>query len=257
MSRRILCLTVLAACGAAVLRAQAPAPETPETWGPSAGYSTIMNYQLQPTHATGSPNTYTLFHQGGAGTSCHGEAEAECLGYAQIIAPEGASLDLLSIWGFDNSVDSDLHYFVIQNCEAPGGPGSSDVIAEGSLSQSVGDFYAAASLNGFTVNNADCGYTVRLRLTDPGDPPVGFAIRVRKMAVRWTRQVSPAPPFATFGDVPTSHPFHQFVEALARSGITAGCGNDNYCPDQPLTRGQMAVFLAKALGLQWPLPPSE
>jgi hypothetical protein len=68
----------------------------------------------------------------------------------------------------------------------------------------------------------------------------------------WSRTVSPAPPEATFADVPTSHPFFQFVEALADSGITAGCGSGNYCPDAALTRGQMAVFLAKALGLYWP-----
>jgi hypothetical protein len=65
-------------------------------------------------------------------------------------------------------------------------------------------------------------------------------------------QVSPAPVAAAFADVPTSHPFFQFVEALYASGITGGCGSGNYCPDAPLTRGQMAVFLAKALGLQWP-----
>jgi hypothetical protein len=34
------------------------------------------------------------------------------------------------------------------------------------------------------------------------------------------------------------------------SGITAGCGGGNYCPDAP-TRRQMAIFLAKALGLHW------
>jgi hypothetical protein len=71
--------------------------------------------------------------------------------------------------------------------------------------------------------------------------------------VKWSRSVSPAPVVATFGDVPTSHPFFQFIEALSESGITAGCGGGNYCPDNPLTRGQMAVFLAKALGLHWPL----
>lgn len=69
----------------------------------------------------------------------------------------------------------------------------------------------------------------------------------------WHRVVSDPPATATFGDVPTSHPFYQFVEALASSGITAGCGNGaNFCPDAPLTRGQMAVFLSKALGLHWP-----
>jgi S-layer homology domain len=75
--------------------------------------------------------------------------------------------------------------------------------------------------------------------------------------VWWKRSVSPAPGTATFNDVPTSHPFFQFIEALAASGITGGCGSGNYCPDNPVTRGQMAVFLAKALGLHWPgVPPA-
>ena len=66
-------------------------------------------------------------------------------------------------------------------------------------------------------------------------------------------QVTPAPGSATFNDVPTSDPAFQFIEALVDSGITAGCGNGNFCPDAPLTRRQMAVFLAKALGLHWPV----
>jgi hypothetical protein len=44
----------------------------------------------------------------------------------------------------------------------------------------------------------------------------------------------------------------QFVEALVASGITAGCGNGNFCPDAPSTRRQMAVFLTEALGLHRP-----
>jgi hypothetical protein len=72
------------------------------------------------------------------------------------------------------------------------------------------------------------------------------------LRVVWQRQVSPAPGSATFNDVPTSDAAFQFVEALVASGITAGCGGGNYCPDASLTRRQMAVFLAKALGLHWP-----
>jgi hypothetical protein len=66
-------------------------------------------------------------------------------------------------------------------------------------------------------------------------------------------QVSPAPAVATFGDVPTNHPFFPFIEALKASGITGGCQANPplYCPDQPLTRGQMAVFLSTALGLHF------
>ncbi len=75
---------------------------------------------------------------------------------------------------------------------------------------------------------------------------------VSNARILWTRQVSPAPASATFNDVPTTHQFFRYIEALADSGITSGCNANNYCPDDPVTRGQMAVFLAKALGLHWP-----
>jgi len=70
--------------------------------------------------------------------------------------------------------------------------------------------------------------------------------------VWWHRTISPPPGTATFADVPTTHPFFQFIEAIYAAGITAGCGGGNFCPDQPITRKQEAVFLAKALGLHWP-----
>jgi hypothetical protein len=69
--------------------------------------------------------------------------------------------------------------------------------------------------------------------------------------VWWRRAVPDPPAIPTFADVPASHPFFQFIEALGDSGITGGCGGNHFCPDAPLTRGQMAVFLAKALGLHW------
>lgn len=86
-----------------------------------------------------------------------------------------------------------------------------------------------------------------LTVETPGDTAVRLA------RVRWHRRVSPAGS-ATFNDVPSDHLFFQFIEALSASGITAGCSAAPplYCPDAPLTRGQMAVFLAKALGLHWP-----
>jgi hypothetical protein len=74
----------------------------------------------------------------------------------------------------------------------------------------------------------------------------------RKAVLYYRLQPSPAPATATFLDVPTNSPYFQFVEALAAAGITAGCGGGNYCPDAPATRGQMAVFLARALGIYWP-----
>jgi len=71
--------------------------------------------------------------------------------------------------------------------------------------------------------------------------------------VHWHRTVSPAPPTPSFSDVPSSDFGYQYIEALKASGITGGCGNGTtFCPDANLTRRQMAIFLAKALGLHWP-----
>jgi hypothetical protein len=54
---------------------------------------------------------------------------------------------------------------------------------------------------------------------------------------------------ASFTDVPCSSPFAPWVQELVARGITAGCGGGLYCPTDPVTRGQMAVFLTKTFGL--------
>jgi hypothetical protein len=56
----------------------------------------------------------------------------------------------------------------------------------------------------------------------------------------------PAPTGTVFADVPVTHPFAGWIEGLAAAGITGGCGGGNYCPNSPVTRGQMAVFLLRA-----------
>lgn len=46
--------------------------------------------------------------------------------------------------------------------------------------------------------------------------------------------------------------FQADIEWLADEGITAGCNppaNDRFCPNEPVTRGQMAAFLVRALNL--------
>lgn len=64
--------------------------------------------------------------------------------------------------------------------------------------------------------------------------------------------LSYTPPPATgsmFGDVPLSHPFAAWIEQLANEGITSGCGGGNFCPNNPVTRAQMAVFLVNTFNL--------
>lgn len=104
----------------------------------------------------------------------------------------------------------------------------------------------------FDIDNDGTDEVVSYTLSGDWNANVLGTIRLRHARVLWKRQVSPDPAFATFGDVPVGHQQHRFVEALAAAGITGGCGGGNYCPDAPVTRGQMAVFLSAALGLHWP-----
>jgi hypothetical protein len=56
----------------------------------------------------------------------------------------------------------------------------------------------------------------------------------------------PPPCVGTFPDVPCPSTFANWIEALAAEGITTGCGGGNFCPDNLVTRRQMAVFLLKS-----------
>jgi hypothetical protein len=106
-------------------------------------------------------------------------------------------------------------------------------------------------------NNPFCGFIERLAadgITD-GCTPTQFCpddpVTRGQMAVFIeTALRNPTNPYAgLFGDVSADHPFCGFIERLASDGITGGCGGGNFCPDAPVTRAQMAVFLVAA-----PLP---
>jgi S-layer family protein len=62
-----------------------------------------------------------------------------------------------------------------------------------------------------------------------------------------------------FSDVSSSSAFLPWIDAIAASGITAGCAAapPKYCPDAVVTRGQMAVFLLRGIhGAGYQPPPA-
>lgn len=73
--------------------------------------------------------------------------------------------------------------------------------------------------------------------------------------VSHTAVISTAIP-STFADVPTYHWASEYVERLYSAGITSGCGGENYCPEIPVTRAQMAVFLLRSIHGSSYNPPS-
>lgn len=70
-----------------------------------------------------------------------------------------------------------------------------------------------------------------------------------QMAAFFVRALElPPGPDAGFTDASGS-PFRDDINRLAAAGITQGCGGGQFCPDEAVTRGQMAAFFRRALDL--------
>ena len=162
--------------------------------------------------------------------------------------PEGALITTIELEGCDDSIEAGVAAELFRE-EA--GIGTVLASVESGDVPTPGCAHFAVDLaTPEIVNNTSRYLVAALNQTADGATSIG-AVRVF-----YRLQVSlPAGP-PTFNDVPASDPGFQFIEALAASGVTGGCGGGNYCPDAPLTRRQMAVFLSKALGLDWPQAPS-
>ncbi len=70
--------------------------------------------------------------------------------------------------------------------------------------------------------------------------------------------VGPSPsavPMPGFADVPAGYWAHDPIGTFARRGITTGCDVARYCPERPVTRAELAVFLERTLGHAVPPNP--
>ena len=234
-------LVIAAACLLGVTPPARGEGSSPRTYGTSQeSLQRIGTLQFAPfgdCRLEGPPiNTFRCYSGSGAGAAATPSLPSGALvtGVQFDVCDSSASQDIIVYaWSVDN-LGVNLH--LLGGAATSGTPGCAGVFLD-------------VSASNFVIDNAGAGNQLALLLALPsGDDTQSFA----GATIHYKLQVSPAPATATFGDVATDHPFFQFVEALSGSGITVGCGGGNYCPDAPLTRGQMAVFLAKALGLQWP-----
>jgi len=100
------------------------------------------------------------------------------------------------------------------------------------------------------------GQTTRQIVFDAASPGTTMACTVFETNAGCSSPVSSTNIQVDFLDVPPSNTFHSFVIAVARNGVTAGCGGGNYCGLSSVTRAQMAVFLLKAEHGSSFVPPS-
>ncbi len=179
--------------------------------------------------------------------------------HAVLPLPQGAYLDSWTVLYYDGSASNDITvgfskwYDDTTQSPVSANAGLSSLTSTGSpgfanFTQAEGRTIDLREPLGGSVTRQEAADFYTFYVLMPDDTSVAF----KGVRVIWHRQVSPAPATATFNDVPASDPGFQYIEALVASGVTAGCGGGNYCPDANLTRRQMAVFLAKALGLHWP-----
>ncbi len=175
-------------------------------------------------------------HDAGAGSNVNGVLEP---GETVLVAP-----------AWQNEFYPDLAVTgTASNLTGPAGPtytiddGSADY---GTLSSAATDDCYSATQNCYEmtvsgtrpVQHWDASFTESLDFT--GGP----------LDKDWTLHVGDS-----FPDVPTSHLFYAFIENIFHNGITGGCGGGNYCPGNPVTRAQMAVFLLKAAHGSGFVPP--
>ena len=212
--------------------------------GPNSNYTSIAARSF-----VGRQNTAALTWQysGGVVGCCENLSRTgtEEFADAEILLPPGVAIQSVRYWAVDTNAVDDLFFSIIQNCLPGfgGGPATQTVIAQGQTVDATGFQGGLLAGGPATVNMRDCTYLARVRF------PVANSLTFQKLRVEWRRQVTPQPAVATFTDVPVTHFFARWIEAIAAAGITAGCGGGMYCPDAPVTRAQMAVFLSVALGL--------
>jgi S-layer family protein len=213
-------------------RAQAPDP-----WGTAALSVHTINsfaFEIYDNSATtfigdGSNGRYLL-----TGTACF---------EAPVLLPTGAIIDHTELEACDTNASFNLTSILFV-CNAGTCTTGYPVTTTGLVGCGR---RASATATTVVQNNA---FTYTMQVCNGATTSM---LAFKGVRVFYRLQVSPAPAVATFpNDVPTTNPFFRFVEALAASGITGGCGAGSYCPDAAVTRGQMAVFLATALGLHFP-----
>jgi subtilase family serine protease len=78
-----------------------------------------------------------------------------------------------------------------------------------------------------------------------------FIIRMRYAGAAFTFSSTPV-----FTDVPSGTEFFTYIQRMAEDNITSGCGGGMYCPDDSVTRGEMAVFIMRG-AFNWLLPANS
>jgi hypothetical protein len=233
----------------AILDQRSSPANTKEFGTEDFGWTTVLGNQHHPLPFPSLPVYGSL---AGDGTIYHSSGSNAF--DAPLQMPSGALFQQVTWFGEDDDTGAGhVDGNVLKICQTgfPVGPPEVTLLGSGESNNGAFNFTVIVPA-AEVVRNLTCAYVARTRFVHSLGAP-NEDLRLRKVRAGWQRQVSAAPLTASFpNDTPTTHPYFRFIEALAASGITAGCAPGFFCPNNPITRGEMAVFLAAALGLHSP-----
>jgi hypothetical protein len=122
-------------------------------------------------------------------------------------------------------------------------PATGTIFGDVAASDFAANFIEQLAADGITKGCGDGNYC-------PGDAATRAQMAVFLLRAMYGADYIPPPAIGIFNDVGTGDFAANFIEQLAADGITSGCGDGNYCPHDPVTRAQMAVFLVRAFNLE-------
>jgi hypothetical protein len=161
--------------------------------------------------------------------------------WTSVQLPTGVSIRIIELNAYDGGASNVNYIFGY----LPDSASAGTIVATGASTWSSGYGFYNRYIS-YTVNNYNRNNTLELQL------PGSSIYRLASLRFYYLRQVATGlpNPFIDIGSLNSR--FQNAIKALAASGITRGCSPNQYCPFSPITRGEMAVFLAEALGLHWP-----
>lgn len=174
--------------------------------------------------------------------------------------PGSLTLALLQDMGWSVDADADGVPASADLCPDDFDPAQADADADGAgdVCDPVDDLHRASGFSPFVELLLDkgiargCAQDAALLRYCPHDTVTREQVAVLLLK---SAGVTEVPAYdGSFTDVEASSPFAPWIAELARRGVVAGCataadGTRAYCPQDPVTREQMAVMLLKTAGV--------
>jgi hypothetical protein len=112
-------------------------------------------------------------------------------------------------------------------------------------------YWAAAWIELFYNDGITSGCQTNPLRYCPENPVTRAQMAIFLLRAKYGKNYTPPPATGKFADVPVGYWAAAWIEQLSNEGITSGCGTNplRYCPDDSVTRAQMAVFIVRTFGL--------